>query len=162
MKARSCLSLLLLSFSCCLLGNACRAEEKPTQEKRNQEKPGEEKILGAWEVSDVLCSGCEGRTPSEKGTIINFEKNRIANPLYESCAAKAGYDFIRETPAGKVIAERGQDWPEPVKSKLVAGGNILYGFATCDGMNFMQLAFLPDNTAFYFYEGGIVLQMQRH
>jgi len=71
------------------------------------------------------------------------------------------YDLIREIAASKLVAEHGQDWPEPAKSKLTASEKVLYGFATCNGMNFMQLALLPGNTALYFYEGGIVFELRR-
>ena len=50
-----------------------------------------------------------------------------------------GLELVKEAPSNQVLAELGARWPQPVHD-AVAVHTILYGFVTCGGINYMQIA----------------------
>jgi hypothetical protein len=116
--------------------------------------------LGTWVVQDVLCSNCK-RVPVEKGTVIELGANQILNPLSENCVHEPGYGLLREMAAEELLAHSGRDWPGSVKQAIRGQRRVLYGFVTCEGINLMQLLFLSDQRAFYFFEGGLMFDLRR-
>src|SRR5262245_45253503 len=120
-----------------------------------------EDVLGAWQVSDVICSGCQDRRSEEKGTIVRLQADRIDNPLSEDCANAPAYSLL-EIVSSKVFLKRVQaSWPALGKQRKSLGKTVLYGFITCAGINYMQIAFLSKETAWYPYEGGLVFVLRR-
>jgi hypothetical protein len=118
-------------------------------------------ILGAWEVSDVVCSECGDRIPEEKGTIISLGRDRIANPLSEDCVDSVGYDLLEILPSKVFLKRIRAQWPALANRRRNLSKTVLYGFVTCGHINNMQIAFLSKDTAVYFYEGGIAFMLRR-
>jgi hypothetical protein len=118
-------------------------------------------LLGKWTVKDVLCSDCGKRVPAERGTVLELTNARIRNPLGGSCHHDPGYDLVKEMTGAQVIADYGKRWPRSVTREIPKEDKIRYGFITCGGINLMQMLFLSDTRAFYFFEGGIVFDLQR-
>jgi|GEM_PF-2874168 len=114
-------------------------------------------IFGTWRVSDVICTNCEDRLPQEKGTVIELMPDRVVNPLSENCSASADYNLLKKVPSKTFVKQHKKVWPAIVKAQRLMKKNVLYGFITCDGGNLMQIAFLSQETALYFYEGGLLL-----
>jgi hypothetical protein len=126
------------------------------------QRAADQSILGTWIVSEVLCSDCGTRKPAEVGTSIEFAPDRIVNPLYGNCDAKPGYGLLKELSSKKLLAGPAKQWPLTGQRKISVTKKALYGFVTCDGGNYMQVAFLPDGTALYVYEGGIMFVLSKH
>jgi hypothetical protein len=118
-------------------------------------------FFGKWIVKDVLCSDCGKRVPAEDGTIIEFTPGQIRNPLAEDCARDPGYSLLNEMSGTQVIARHGKRWPRPVSRVTLKQEKVYYGFVTCGGINLMQMLFISDKRAFYFFEGGIAFDLQR-
>ena len=118
-------------------------------------------ILGTWIVSQVLCSDCDARKPAEIGTSIELAVDRIVNPVYGNCDAKPGYDLLKEVSSKELLAGPAKHWPMAGRRKISAAKKALFGFVTCDGGNYMQVAFLSKRTALYVYEGGILFVLRQ-
>lgn len=118
-------------------------------------------VLGDWQVSDVLCSGCQDRSPSEKGTIIRLNSESITNPLSDDCKGKPGYNLLKTIPWKTFLKLTRSEWPDIGQQQGDPQKEVLYGFITCNGINHMQIAFLSDNTAVYLYEGGLAFVLRR-
>ena len=58
------------------------------------------------------------------------------------------------TPAGSGVAFARE-------SPVAVHTTILYGFVTCGGINYMQIALVSSDAAFYFLEGNIALALTR-
>ena len=118
-------------------------------------------IVGTWRVSDVICANWEDRLPQEKGTVIELRDDRVVNPLSENCSTNPGYDLLKRVPSKFFVRQHKKTWPAIVKEQPLTEKNVLYGFITCDGGNLMQIAFLSQETALYFYEGGLLFVLKR-
>lgn len=116
-------------------------------------------FFGSWIVKDVLCSDCGERILTEKGTVIELARTRIRNALGEDCPRDPGYDSLKEMSGREVIARYGKRWPRPVKRAALKHEKVRYGFITCGGVNLMQILFVSDERAFYFFEGGIAFEL---
>ena len=125
------------------------------------EGPQDQGILGTWEVTRLFCKDCETRLFAEKGTLIEFEKDRVKNPLYENCAKGADYHLIRQTPSKQLIEQHAGAWPEALTSRLAATESVLYGFIVCQESNFMKIAVLSRDRALYFHESDAVFELNR-
>jgi len=117
-------------------------------------------VFGKWIVKDVLCSSCGKRVPAEKGTLLEFSNAQIRNPLSENCTNDPGYGLLNEMSGKQVIVRFGRKWPQTTKDAARRYEKIHYGFITCNGINLMQMLFLSDKRAFYFFEGGIVFDLE--
>ena len=120
-----------------------------------------EDVLGAWQVSDVICSGCQDRTSDEKGIVVRLQADRIDNPLSENCVDTPGYGLLETVPSKLFLKRIQGSWPALGKQKKSLGKTVLYGFITCGGINYLQIAFLSKETAWYPYEGGLVFILRR-
>jgi len=118
-------------------------------------------FLGRWVVKDVWCSECGKRLPSEKGAVIQFTPTEVRNPLAENCTRDPGYGLLSEMSGTEVIASYGRQWPQSVSRAVPKEEKVRYGVITCGGINLMQMLFLSDRRAFYFFEGGVVFDLQR-
>jgi hypothetical protein len=118
-------------------------------------------ILGTWKVSEVLCSDCGARKPAEIGASIELAADRIVNPLYGNCDAKPGYDLLKEMSGKDLLTGPAKHWPLAGRRKISSTKTTLYGYVTCDGGNYMQVAFLSNSTALYVYEGGILFVLRQ-
>ena len=86
-----------------------------------------EDVLGAWQVSDVICSGCGDRRNEEKGTILRLQASRIDNPLSGDCTDQPAYRLL-ETVSSKAFLKRIQpSWPAVGKQSRSLGKTVLYG-----------------------------------
>jgi hypothetical protein len=126
-----------------------------------QGQTGTDSYLGKWIVKDALCSDCGRRVPSEKGAIIQFGYTEIRNPLAEDCTHDPGYGLLNEMSGTQVVMRYGKQWPQSVSRAIPKQAKVRYGFLTCGGTNLMQMLFLSDKHAFYFFEGGIAFDLQR-
>jgi len=117
-------------------------------------------LYGNWKVSDVLCADCGNRVPTEKGTEIFLGESKITNPLSDNCEETPGYKLLREVDSRELLNGNGKSWPDAAKQRLQKRQKVLYGFVTCGGGNYMQVAFLSVDEGFYFLEGGIVFVLR--
>ena len=120
-----------------------------------------DQIRGKWIVVDVVCEDCQGRTPEEKGTVLEFNSTRIDNPLFGNCDARPSYDFLAPVVPAALLRDVGSAWPATVKTDVAAAPSSLYGFVTCKGINYAQMAFTSPARGYYFAEGGVVLVLAR-
>ncbi|MGD0509289.1 MAG: hypothetical protein ABSA27_15925 [Terriglobales bacterium] len=117
-------------------------------------------LYGSWRVSDVLCADCGNRVPAEKGTTIQLGESKIVNPLSDNCAEAPGYNLLKKITARELLTGAGKSWPEAAKQRLQKRQKVLYGFVTCGGGNYMQVAFLSVDEGFYFFEGNLVFLLR--
>ena len=120
-----------------------------------------DQIRGKWTVVDVACEVCQGRTPEEKGVVLEFDSTRIHNPLFDNCDARPGYDLLAPVVPATLLRETGSAWPASVKADVAAAPSSLYGFVTCEGVNYAQMAFTSPVRGYYFAEGGVVFVLGR-
>jgi hypothetical protein len=118
-------------------------------------------IRGSWKISHFFCSGCGARTFHEKGMTIQFADQRITDPTGDNCTANPDYRMLNEVSTKKILANEGKSWPTSFRRTLAALSTVRYGFVTCGGINYMQLIVATPKTAFYFFEGGIVFELER-
>jgi hypothetical protein len=117
-------------------------------------------LYGNWTVSDVLCADCGNRVPAEKGKVIHLGESKIVNPLSDNCQDTPGYNLLKEVNSHELLSSTGKSWPEPAKQRLQKRQKVLYGFVTCGGGNYMQVAFTSADKGFYFFEGNLVFALQ--
>lgn len=117
--------------------------------------------LGKWVVKDVLCSDCGKRLPAEKNARIEFSSAFIRNPLAEDCTRDPGYSLLNGLSGAEVVRRYGSEWPGAVRRAIPKQGRVHYGFITCGGINLMQMLFVSDKRSFYFFEGGVIFDLQR-
>ncbi len=118
-------------------------------------------IYGSWRVAEVLCSGCGGPVLSLKGRLIEIGKQHATNPAGDDCEGTLNPQFIREVDVRGMLAGPGTPWPAGVRDTAGARQKILYGFLTCNGVNYMQIALISPDSAYYFLEGGVTLALSR-
>lgn len=118
-------------------------------------------LLGQWRVQDVMCSDCGKRLPTEKGSKIEFSSSKIRNPVSDDCDASPGYKLLQATTGQSLFARKGKQWPTAVAQAVRNSRTVRYGFVTCNGGNYMQVAIINDKQAYYFYEGGVVFELRR-
>ncbi len=118
-------------------------------------------VQGTWEVSGIACTDCEGRKPVEVGTILELGEASIRNPLYGDCKARPGYSLINQVSSKDLLSKSGIAWPVGIQQISKKQTTVLYGFVTCDGINYMQVLFFSPHNAAYFYEGGLVFLLSR-
>lgn len=121
---------------------------------------GIDTVFGDWKVVNVICSNCGERIPEEKGIVIKFRQDQIINPLSESCRDELSYNLLKELPGKQAISDFGRPWPLAVRNTVDRQSKVFYGFITCRGMNLMQILFVSDERAFYFFEGEIVFDLR--
>lgn len=117
-------------------------------------------VYGTWRVADVLCTGCDHRVPAERGTVIRFGKNAVANPLAGNCDSGADYHLLRRAAGPTLSGALGRPWPDSIQRIVAGRTTAIGGFITCGGVNYMQVVFISEHTAFYLYEGGIVFVLE--
>lgn len=117
-------------------------------------------LYGNWRVSDVFCADCGNRVPAEKGTVIHLGESKIVNPLSDNCEEGPGYNLLKEVNSRELLSGTGKSWPEAAKESLQKRQKVLYGFVTCGGGNYMQVAFLSVDKGFYFFEGNLVFALR--
>lgn len=128
---------------------------------RNRGTPPNLSILGAWRVEKVLCSDCRGPVLNETGKTLEFTRNYIKNPVGGNCDFTPGYALLRPQPSKQILSQtRGLLPPEAVRA-LTDAKDPEYGFITCDGMNYAQIAILSGTAALYFGEDQVVFQLSR-
>jgi hypothetical protein len=118
-------------------------------------------LQGNWKVARVLCDGCSGPVLAEAGKVVTFHKDRITNPTTGDCEGNPGYTNLRSTPAADVASRAGSTLPQEAKTLLPGTGFVQYGFVTCNGVNYLQLAVLPGDQALFFEEGPVVFLANR-
>ena len=118
-------------------------------------------VQGTWEVSGIACADCEGRKPVEVGTILELGAAGIRNPLYGDCEARPGYSLLNQVSSKDLLSRSGIAWPVRIQQISKKQTTLLYGFVTCDGINYMQMLFFSPHSAAYFYEGGLVFLLSR-
>ena len=118
-------------------------------------------IYGSWKVAEVLCSGCGGPVLSLKGRLIEIGKQHAINPAGDDCEGTVSTQFVREVDVRHILAVPGTRWPASVRDAAGAKPKILYGFLTCNGVNYMQIALISPDSAYYFLEGGVTLALSR-
>lgn len=118
-------------------------------------------IGGIWRVSRYFCSDCGTRAFKEFGAAIQFTGQDITNPISDNCAAHPDYTLLREVSTKKLLTSEGKSWPTSFRRALVAHSKVRYGFITCGGINYMQLLVATPKRSFYFFEGGIVFELDR-
>ena len=124
-------------------------------------KPSAEQLYGSWRVAEVICQACGGPVLSLKNKVIEIDKTRVVNPSGDNCQGSPGLDFVKEMQSKQVLAGVGKSWPQPVHDAVAAHTRILYGFVTCSDINYMQIALVSSDAAFYFLEGNIALALTR-
>jgi hypothetical protein len=117
--------------------------------------------MGSWQIADVLCDKCSGPVLSEKGKLIEFGKNRIINPIAGNCEEGSSYALLKNTSAKEIIAAQGLGLPSAARTALQTAKTALYGIVGCDGINYIRIAVLPNETAMYFEEGSLVFLLER-
>jgi len=120
-----------------------------------------EDVLGAWHVSDVICSQCQDRRNEEKGATVRLQTDRIENPLSGDCTDTPAYGRLETVSSKTFLKQVKSSWPALGKQRKSLSKTVLYGFITCGGINYMQIAFLSKDTAWYPYEGGLVFVLRR-
>jgi hypothetical protein len=123
--------------------------------------PSADQLYGSWRVAEVVCEECSGPVLSLKNKIIQIEKMRIVNPTGDDCQASPGLQFVKERASKELLAGPGIGWPKVVHDAVAAHPSVLYGFITCSGTNYMQVALLSSDAAFYVMEGQTVLTLRR-
>jgi hypothetical protein len=139
---------------CLLLLLACLC---PAQSPSNSSTD----LLGKWTVANVLCTDCANRTPSEKGSVLEFAPSFIHNPLSEDCKADPDYSRLEPMSGARAVTHHGKHWPQGLRHVASKQSKVRYGFITCGGINLMQVLALSNQRAFYFFEGGIVFDLRR-
>ncbi|HLJ15031.1 MAG TPA: hypothetical protein VKV15_11080 [Bryobacteraceae bacterium] len=120
-----------------------------------------EQIYGSWRVAEVLCSGCAGPVLSLKGKLIEIGKEHVVNPVGDDCEGTLNSQFIKQINFRRALMGVGRTWPTAVREALAAKPKILYGFLTCNGVNYMQIALTSPDSAYYFEEDGVTLALAR-
>jgi hypothetical protein len=118
-------------------------------------------LYGSWRVTEVVCEGCSGPVLSLKNKIIQIEHGGIVNPAGDACQAPTGLQFIKEIASTELLAGLGITWPRVVHDAVAAHPTVFYGFISCGGLNYMQVALVSSDTAFYFVEGQAILALTR-
>jgi hypothetical protein len=118
-------------------------------------------LYGSWRVAEVVCGECSGPVLLLKNKVIQVEKRRIVNPAGDDCQAPPGLQFIKERASKELLAGPGTAWPLVVQDAVAAHPTVLYGFVTCSGINYMQIALISSDAAFYVVEGQTVLKLRR-
>lgn len=91
--------------------------------------------------------------------MLVFDNNRISNPITGDCDRDPGYSDIATRPAHEIASSTGL--PSAAKTLFEDSASIQYGFVTCGGINFLQVAILPDDRALFFGEGGTIFVGER-
>ncbi len=120
-----------------------------------------EQILGRWTVSGVECSDCGQRTADETGTVIDLGTTRIINPLYGNCETRPGFDLLENLDSRAFLTGPAEQWPAGVRGAASKVKSLLYGFITCDGVNYAQVAFASPSKAYYVFEANMILILTR-
>jgi hypothetical protein len=120
-----------------------------------------EQLYGSWRVAEVICSACGGPVLLLKNKVIEIGKQHIVNPAGDDCQNSPGLDLVEVTQPNQVLAGLGAGWPQPVRDARAFHKRILYGFVTCGGINYMQIALVSSDAAVYFLEGNIALTLTR-
>jgi hypothetical protein len=120
-----------------------------------------DKLYGSWRVAEVICQACGGPVLSLKNKVIEIDKNRVVNPSGDNCQGSPGLDLVKEMQSTQVLAGVGTSWPKPVRDAVADHTRIFYGFITCGDINYMQIALVSSDAAFYFMEGDIALALTR-
>ena len=118
-------------------------------------------VQGTWEIAEMACTDCESRKPAEIGTVLELGEKSIRNPLYGDCEAQPGYGLLKHVRSRDLLSKSGMTWPVRVQQVSKQQANVLYGFVTCEGINYMQMLFFSPHSAAYFYEGGLVFLLSR-
>lgn len=96
-----------------------------------------------------------------KNKVIKIDKWRIVNPADDDCQMAPGMEFVKERASAEVLVGPGVAWPRSVHDAVALHPRILFGFITCGGINYMQVAFVSPDAGFYFPEGDTALALTR-
>jgi hypothetical protein len=120
-----------------------------------------DQLYGSWRVTQVICSACGGPVLSLKNKVIDIDHDHILNPSGDNCQSAPGLELLKKIHANEALSGPGAGWPGPVHDAVVARTTILYGFVTCEGINYMQVVLVSSDAAFYFLEGNVALELTR-
>jgi hypothetical protein len=107
-------------------------------------------IRGEWVVSQTFCAECK-ILPSP-GTVVDFQDDRIENPLYGNCERRPDFSDFSLISVSQALSE-GRRRLTPRGQRYLKGVRRVHsGFVTCDGMNFMNFVFPSSSSAIYFLD----------